>query len=95
MLRAETTGGRSELRRDGDAIEQSQLGHVEGSVLLIGVGDADQVIEDLGDSDCSERGVAAVQNRLDLGGGRLGSQQGDDGVRVEDSQRREARADSS
>ncbi len=95
VLCAETSGGRSEVRGDGDAIEQSELGHVESSLFLICVGDADQVIEDLGDSDCSEGGVAAVQDGLDFGGGRLGPQQGDDGVRVEDGQRRAARADSS
>jgi hypothetical protein len=67
-------GSSSELGRDGYALEQAELRHVEGRLLLVRAGEADEVIEHLGDPDGRERCVAAVQHGLDRRGGGLAAE---------------------
>ena len=92
---AESAGGGGDVWGDGDAIEQAELGHIEGCIFLVGSDDTNQMVEDLGDSDGGQVGVARFQDGLHLGGGWFSLEEGEDGVGVEDGQRSAARPASS
>jgi hypothetical protein len=85
---AQTSGGVAGSGVDGQRFEQAELGEVEDGVVLLGSGQADQMIEDLGQSDRSQRAVTGLDQRPNVIGGGLVAEVGDDGVGVENCHRR-------
>jgi hypothetical protein len=92
---AKPTGGCANVGSDGEAVEQPELRQIEGRIFFVGSDDANQVVQDLGDADRGQGGVPSFQQGLDLSGGRFGSEEGNDGVGIEDGQGPGARTVSS
>jgi len=71
----------------GEPVEQVELSDVERRVFLVGADDAYEMIDHLGDAKGRQRGIPAGQERPHFRCGRLGFQEGEHGVCIEQRQR--------
>lgn len=92
---AKPTGGRANIRTNGDGIQEIELCEVQTGLVLVGFYNPDKVVDHFTHADRGQPGISRKDQRPDLACGGLSLQVGEDGVGVEDSQRPVARRASS